>query len=365
VAVAAPGDGILSTVRGGSYQSWSGTSMAGPHVAGLAGLVIAQNPARSNAQVRQVIQQSADDLGTPGRDDYFGYGRVNAERALGGELPMPTATPNATPRPTTTLLPTPRPPTPTGITTATPIRTATPDLGGMIGAMLECINRNRNDTGLPIVLIEAHLIQAAQRHSNDMAAHNFVDHVGTDGSTPWQRISQAGYTGSATGEIVQGTSSDTQVLAACQAFLDSPAHRGIILNPDSNEIGIGLAGCSRCDYAWYWTIDFGYRAGITPPPPPLTITPGPPTLTKTPGPPPTSTRWYWPTMTPQPGSALVIYAIPGTNAEWWRLWAWYALKETAIDRIENRVTIYRLTEAKREALLSVCEAWGLRCEVVP
>lgn len=60
----------------------AGTSQAAPHVSGLAGLlagVIGSKP----AQIRALIQQSADDLGLPGTDPYYGKGRVNVAKALG------------------------------------------------------------------------------------------------------------------------------------------------------------------------------------------------------------------------------------------------------------------------------------------
>jgi hypothetical protein len=61
----------------------SGTSMAAPHVAGLAALLFAQDGTRSNTTVRSLIESSADDLGDAGWDQYYGYGRINAYRALG------------------------------------------------------------------------------------------------------------------------------------------------------------------------------------------------------------------------------------------------------------------------------------------
>jgi len=85
VAVAAPGVSIYSTYwnKGSTYARMSGTSMAAPHVAGLAALLFAQDGTRSNADVRSLIEESADDLGNPGWDQYYGYGRINAFRALG------------------------------------------------------------------------------------------------------------------------------------------------------------------------------------------------------------------------------------------------------------------------------------------
>jgi subtilisin family serine protease len=64
------------------YDSWSGTSMATPHVAAVAALVWSQNPNWTNAQVVQALEASAEDLGDPGRDDSYGWGLVQARAAL-------------------------------------------------------------------------------------------------------------------------------------------------------------------------------------------------------------------------------------------------------------------------------------------
>lgn len=82
VDVAAPGSGIISTKLGGGYTTMSGTSMSVPHVAGLAGLLAAQD--RSASGIRSRIENTATDLGTVGKDKYYGYGRINAYRAVGG-----------------------------------------------------------------------------------------------------------------------------------------------------------------------------------------------------------------------------------------------------------------------------------------
>jgi parallel beta-helix repeat protein len=82
VELSAPGVGIYSTVLGNSYASWSGTSMACPHVSGVAALVWSQCTNLTNTAIRYILKQSADDLGDSGFDDYFGYGRVNARKAV-------------------------------------------------------------------------------------------------------------------------------------------------------------------------------------------------------------------------------------------------------------------------------------------
>lgn len=66
----------------GNLAVFSGTSMASPHAAGVAALILSKNPAATPDQVRQKLRDSADDLGTPGWDPLFGYGRVNARRAV-------------------------------------------------------------------------------------------------------------------------------------------------------------------------------------------------------------------------------------------------------------------------------------------
>ena len=76
----APGVSIYSTVPGG-YASYSGTSMASPHVAGTVALIIASGISNNN-EVRTMLQTTADDLGATGKDIQYGYGIVNAYEAV-------------------------------------------------------------------------------------------------------------------------------------------------------------------------------------------------------------------------------------------------------------------------------------------
>lgn len=82
VELSAPGTSIYSTYKGGGYRSLSGTSMATPFVSGSAALVLSKNGGLSNRQVRDILDNTAIDLGTAGRDPYFGYGKVNPYGAL-------------------------------------------------------------------------------------------------------------------------------------------------------------------------------------------------------------------------------------------------------------------------------------------
>lgn len=82
VALAAPGTGIYTTSQGGSYGGWNGTSFSSPLAAGVGALVMAANPSLDNLSVEKILYSTAADLGTAGRDIYFGYGRVNAAAAV-------------------------------------------------------------------------------------------------------------------------------------------------------------------------------------------------------------------------------------------------------------------------------------------
>jgi thermitase len=84
VEIAAPGVDILSTFLGTTYIELSGTSMATPHVAGVASLLFDRDPAASSATIRSRLTAAVDDLGPAGRDPSFGFGRVNLCKAMGG-----------------------------------------------------------------------------------------------------------------------------------------------------------------------------------------------------------------------------------------------------------------------------------------
>lgn len=86
IELAAPGATVYSTIPGNGYIYLTGTSMACPHVAGVAAITWSYSPSLTNAQVRQHLHTAVDDLGAPGKDIYYGYGRINAYQALtGGE----------------------------------------------------------------------------------------------------------------------------------------------------------------------------------------------------------------------------------------------------------------------------------------
>ena len=81
IDLAAP-EAVYTTTRGGGYSYQGGTSFSAPIVAGVAALVLSSNSDLTGAQVQDILKQNADDLGTSGWDPSYGWGRVNAARAV-------------------------------------------------------------------------------------------------------------------------------------------------------------------------------------------------------------------------------------------------------------------------------------------
>jgi hypothetical protein len=82
--ISAPGDAVWSCENGGGYSFKSGTSMATPHVSGLATLMLSFSPSLTHDQVEQILKETAEDKGDEGWDERFGWGRINAHQAMLG-----------------------------------------------------------------------------------------------------------------------------------------------------------------------------------------------------------------------------------------------------------------------------------------
>ncbi len=135
VDVSAPGETILSTyptALGGSWACMTGTSMATPHVAGVAALVESARGVMTPDQLTTVLESTATDLGPAGRDDAYGYGLVRADAAVAPPTPTPTPTPAPTASPTPTPTPTPTdltPPAMSALDAPATVTAATAPLG--------------------------------------------------------------------------------------------------------------------------------------------------------------------------------------------------------------------------------------------
>lgn len=82
VDVSAPGESIGTLYGADQYAWWSGTSFSSPVTSGIVALMASANPQLSNSQLLDLLIKNCDDLGTVGYDVYYGYGRVNAFRAV-------------------------------------------------------------------------------------------------------------------------------------------------------------------------------------------------------------------------------------------------------------------------------------------
>lgn len=100
VDLGAPGFVIWTSKLGSGYTTASGTSLASPVVAGVAALVMAANRNLGPADVEKILFSTAVDLGTPGFDVYYGYGRVNAAAAVAAAL---TAVPSDSTAPSVSI----------------------------------------------------------------------------------------------------------------------------------------------------------------------------------------------------------------------------------------------------------------------
>jgi len=99
------------------------------------------------------------------------------------------------------------------------------------------------------------LRSSARRHTIDMADHDFVEHTGSDGSQPHQRITASGFRGSTTGENVAGGYPTPRVVV--DEWMTSPGHCLNIMHRDFAYMGVGFVHRPEKRYRYFWTQNFG------------------------------------------------------------------------------------------------------------
>jgi membrane-anchored mycosin MYCP len=87
IGVAAPAEDLIGGMPGGGYAEWAGTSGAAPIVSGVAALIRSKWPEMTASQVINRIVTTAKDAGAAGKDPIYGFGVLNAEAALKGDVP--------------------------------------------------------------------------------------------------------------------------------------------------------------------------------------------------------------------------------------------------------------------------------------
>ena len=98
------------------------------------------------------------------------------------------------------------------------------------------------------------LTQAALAHTNDMVTNNVFDQVGSDKSTPETRAKAAGYNGSVDENIGAGSNAVQEIV---DAWMNSPEHCSIIMDPANRTIGISYAHRTGTEFEHYWSTMFG------------------------------------------------------------------------------------------------------------
>ncbi|MFE5890274.1 CAP domain-containing protein [Streptomyces sp. NPDC056462] len=125
-------------------------------------------------------------------------------------------------------------------------------------AVVQLTNAARRTAGCPALKIKPALHKAAQRHSADMAKHNYVGHIGSHGSTIVDRVEASGYTGwSALAENVAAV--HVTAAGVVKSWMNSPGHRANILNCSLEHVGVGYVKQAGSAHGTYWTQNFGAK----------------------------------------------------------------------------------------------------------
>lgn len=129
---------------------------------------------------------------------------------------------------------------------------------GYLEELLKLINDARQQQNLPALLLNDKLAAAADVHSVDMACQDFVDHIGSDGSTWYTRIQAQGYNYAYAAEniYVGNPTFGGTPAGAFNWWMNSKVHRDNILSPKATEIGIGYAYSPSSSYTGYYSLVF-------------------------------------------------------------------------------------------------------------
>ncbi|WP_431871982.1 CAP domain-containing protein [Nocardiopsis eucommiae] len=125
-----------------------------------------------------------------------------------------------------------------------------PSTGGpQATAVVTLVNSERAANGCGALRVDSKLTSAAQEHSEDMDARDYMAHDNPDGEGPGDRAERHGYGSWGAENVAKGQTSAEQVM---DAWMNSPGHRANILNCDLVAIGVGESGNA-------WTQKFGYQ----------------------------------------------------------------------------------------------------------
>ena len=120
--------------------------------------------------------------------------------------------------------------------------------------MVDAINAARAARGLATLQGNDRLATAARGHSEDMATHPGMVHVGSDGAQGGERIHAAGYQWTLWGEVV-GWGFEGQIAPMVNWWLNSPEHARRLLDTDMVDVGVGYVAAPGTEWGHYWTVN--------------------------------------------------------------------------------------------------------------
>ncbi len=118
--------------------------------------------------------------------------------------------------------------------------------------MLRAVNDARAQAGLRSLEVDEKLMRAAEQHVWDMTAHRFFDHIGSDGSTPNDRVARTGYSAARVGQLIAGQNSDPE--SVVNAWSRSGEHRDVLLAPGMTHLGAAYDYAPGTYFGHYWTL---------------------------------------------------------------------------------------------------------------
>jgi uncharacterized protein YkwD len=119
------------------------------------------------------------------------------------------------------------------------------------------INAFRVENGLPELRLMPQLTQAARRHAGDMAANDFRDHTGFDGSTAQERAEEACYELTAVGQILGSHATAPEMIAA---WIASAGNRDLLLTTEMIDMGVAYVYDEDSTYNHHWVVVIGRPA---------------------------------------------------------------------------------------------------------
>ncbi|MEU9128471.1 sigma-70 family RNA polymerase sigma factor [Kitasatospora sp. NPDC048540] len=239
--------------RSGAPMKVLGAAVLTAAVAGLTASVMPGSSPNTDAAQEPTAATRLDTAGeaTPSQEPSGSQPASPSASAPTSTSPSPSAAPSSaapSPAPVKTT-PAPKP----SATAAVP--PASPPSADTVQQVIDLVNAERAKAGCGPVKASTKLQEAAQKHSDDMAARGFFDHTNPDGAGPQQRIDATGYKWNTWGENIARGQRDAA--AVMDAWMHSEGHRANILNCAFTELGVGVH--TGTGGPW-WTQDFGKPA---------------------------------------------------------------------------------------------------------